>query len=258
MLDLTNIVKNINSILWGPPMMIILLGFGIFSTIYLGFPQLKRLPIGFKSTFGGIFNKKKTKKGSMSSFQALATAVAAQVGTGNIGGVAAAISMGGPGAVFWMWMTAIFGMSTISVEAILAQKYRRRRNGDLVGGPAYYLSQGLKNKGFENLGKFLATTFAVLIVVALGFVGNMVQSNSISLALAEAFNMPAIIIGFVISIFAAFIFICGMGRIAKFAETVVPFMAVIYLLGSIVVMVRFSNMIGPTFKAIFEGAFSES
>ena len=256
MLDLTNIVKNINSILWGPPMMIILLGFGIFSTIYLGFPQLKRLPIGFKSTFGGIFNKKKTKKGSMSSFQALATAVAAQVGTGNIGGVAAAISMGGPGAVFWMWMTAIFGMSTISVEAILAQKYRRRRNGDLVGGPAYYLSQGLKNKGFENLGKFLATSFAVLIVVALGFVGNMVQSNSISLALAEAFNMPAIIIGFVISIFAAFIFIGGMGRIAKFAETVVPFMAVIYLLGSIVVMVRFSNMIGPTFKAIFEGAFS--
>lgn len=254
--NITKLVIKINSYLWGPPMMVLLVGFGLISTIYLKFPQFTRLGYGFKATFGKLFSKEASEEGTMSSFQALATAIAAQVGTGNIGGVAGAIVSGGPGAVFWMWITAILGMSTISVEAILAQKYREKRDGQLVGGPAFYLSKGLKEKGFEKFGKILAVTFAVLIIIALGFVGNMVQSNSISSAMASAFGIPSLLIGIFIALFAAFIFIGGMKRIANFAEIVVPIMALIYILGSIVVLVRFKEMIIPVFTAIFSAAFT--
>lgn len=254
--NITELVVKINTYLWGPPMMVLLVGFGLISTIYLKFPQFTRLGYGFKETFGKLFSKEASEEGTMSSFQALATAIAAQVGTGNIGGVAGAIVSGGPGAVFWMWITAILGMSTISVEAILAQKYREKRDGQLVGGPAFYLSKGLKEKGFEKFGKILAAIFAVLIIIALGFVGNMVQSNSISSAMASAFGVPSLFIGIFIALFAAFIFIGGMKRIANFAEIVVPIMALIYILGSIVVLIRFNNMIIPVIKAIFSAAFT--
>ncbi|WP_428842301.1 alanine/glycine:cation symporter family protein [Peptoniphilus catoniae] len=245
-----------NGILWGAPLMILLVGFGLTSTIYLRFPQFTRLGYGFKETFGKALSKDKTEEGSMSSFQALSTAIAAQVGTGNIGGVAGAIVSGGPGAVFWMWITAILGMSTISVEAILAQKYREIRDGQYVGGPAFYISKGLKNRGLSSLGYFLAGAFSILIILALGFIGNMVQSNSISSALAEAFNLPELFVGIAIALTAAFIFIGGIKRIGSFAERVVPLMALIYIIGSIVVLVKFNNMIVPVFKAIFESAFS--
>lgn len=256
--NLTQIVKDINGLLWGPPMMILLVGFGLLSTIYLKFPQFTRLGYGWYETFGKLFSKEKSDNddGSMSSFQALATAVAAQVGTGNIGGVAGAIVSGGPGAVFWMWMTAILGMSTISVEAILAQKYRQTKNGQIVGGPAYYLTNGLKNKGMAGLGKALAVIFSCLIILALGFIGNMVQSNSISTAVAEAFGLPTIVIGILVAITAGFIFIGGAKRIASFAELVVPFMAALYIVGSIVVLFKFNNMILPVIKSIFSAAFT--
>lgn len=253
---LTEIVVQINSFLWGPPMMILLVGFGLISTFYLKFPQFTRLGYGWKEIFGKLFSKERSEEGTMSSFQALATAIAAQVGTGNIGGVAGAIVSGGPGAVFWMWVTAILGMSTISVEAVLAQIYREKRNGQLVGGPAFYLSKGFKEKGMEGIGKILASIFAVLIVIALGFVGNMVQSNSISTALASAFGISPLIVGIAIALVAAFIFIGGMRRIANFAEIVVPVMALIYIIGSIVVLVRFRDMIIPVFTAIISAAFT--
>lgn len=252
-----NLVKSINSVLWGPPMMIILVGFGIFATIYLGVPQFKGLKIGWAESFGKIFEKNDNKKeGSMSSFQSLATAIAAQVGTGNIGGVSGAIATGGPGAVFWMWMTALVGMATITVEASLAQKYRTRdENGQLVGGPAYYITKGFENRGLGGLGKALGTIFAILIVLALGFIGNMVQSNSISTSVETAFGIPAIFVGIAISIVSALIFFGGMDRIGKFAEMVVPFMALIYIVGSIVAMVKLRSHMLPTFQLIFSEAF---
>lgn len=256
MLGIENVIKAINSFLWGLPTMGILAGFGIISTIYLGFPQFRRFKAAFKKVFGDIFNKKDKKEGSMSSFQSLATAIAAQVGTGNIGGVATAIVSGGPGAVFWMWVLAILGMSTISVEAILAQKYRKRVNGSLVGGPAYYLEDGLKEKHLPKLGKVLAKTFAVLIILALGFIGNMVQSNSIADSFHTAFGVNKIIMGLAIAILAFLVFTGGMNRIAKFAELIIPFMAVFYIFGSIFLLYHLRDMIIPVLKAIFEGAFT--
>ncbi len=253
---LLKIVSAINGQLWGPPMMILLGGFGLISTIYLGFPQFTRLGTGFKNSFGKIFSREKGREGSMSSFQSLATAIAAQVGTGNIGGVSTAIVSGGPGAIFWMWIIAIFGMSTISVEALLAQKYRETKDGELVGGPAYYIHNGLKENGMDGLGKFLAAFFAITIILALGLVGNMVQSNSITEVMASAFNIEPIVIGLVLAVFAALIFLGGMSRIAKFTELVVPIMAAVYIVGAIAILVTFRGMIIPVISAIFTSAFS--
>lgn len=251
------VVKSINNFLWGVPMMVALAGFGILSTIYLGFPQFKRFHKANKQVFGGMKSKEKGKEGSMSSFQSLATAVAAQVGTGNIGGAGTAIVGGGPGAVFRMWLLAVLGMSTISVEAILAQKYRTRKNGELVGGPAYYLSKGFKEKGHKKAGKVLAATFAFLIVIALGFIGNMVQSNSIADSLHTTFNAKPLIVGICIALVAFLVFSGGMSRIARFTELVVPFMAVLYIIGSIVLLVKMRSNILPVLKAIFVQAFTK-
>ena len=184
--ELTAIVRDINSILWGPWCLIpILVGAGIFFTFKLRFVQIRQFGRAFRHVFGG-FSLKGEKAGShgMTSFQSLATAVAAQVGTGNLAGVATAIAMGGPGAIFWMWLAAFFGMSTIFAEAVLGQLYRTKDpQGHITGGPAYYISKGL---GFKPL----ATIFSVLIIIALGFIGNMVQANSISTAFQSAFNIP--------------------------------------------------------------------
>lgn len=256
MKQVETIIVRINEWLWGPPMMISLVGFGILATFYIGFPQFRKLGLGFKLTWKQIVHREEDGEGSMTSFQALSTAVAAQVGTGNIGGVASAIVAGGAGAVFWMWVTAIFGMATIYVEAILAQKYRERKEGELVGGPAYYLSRGLSNKGFAKLGKSLANIFAVLIIVALGFVGNAVQANSISGVMEEAFGINALLLGFMTAMLAALIFIGGMNRIARFTEMIVPFMALVYIIAAIAVLIMFRDMIVPVLQAIFVNAFS--
>lgn len=254
-MNLFNILKSINAQLWGPPMMILLGGFGIISTIYLGFPQIKKFKLGISHTFGD-FLKKEDDESSISSFQSLATAVAAQVGTGNIAGVATAIVSGGPGAVFWMWATAVFGMSTILVEAILAQEYRVKKDGKLIGGPAFYLRRGLEERGYNKLGKLLAGFFAFILIIGLGFVGNMVQSNSITSVVGSAFSISPQILGVIIAIIAGLIIIGGIKRIAKFTELVVPVMAFAYIIGAILVLIKYRIYIPTVFKAIFIGAFS--
>ena len=251
-------VLAFNGVMWSKVLLYALPLVGIITTIYFGFPQIFRFPAAIKQTFGGLFDKeenaRKKAAGEISSFKALAVAVAAQIGTGNVAGVATAIIAGGPGAVFWMWVTAIFGMGTIFAEAILAQKYRVKDvDGNLMGGPAYYISKGLKGTFFA---KFLAGFFAISIVIALGFVGNMTQSNSISSSINSAFGIPTLIVGIAIAILAALVFIGGIGRIANFAETVVPIMALIYIGLAIIVMIKYSSQLGSTFSLIFSEAFS--
>lgn len=248
--SLQRFVELANKYLWDYILIYALLLTGIYYTIRLGIPQIGRIGSGFKQAFGGMFKKeKKADEGGMTSFQALATAVAAQVGTGNLAGVATAIASGGPGAIFWMWVSAIFGMATNFGEAVLAQKYADRSGDEITGGPAYYLSKGVKSK-------FLAVFFAITIIIALGFVGNMVQSNSISTAVNSAFGVNKIVVGVITAILVALILIGGMSRIASFAELVVPFMALIYIIGSLVILVKNGAMILPAFKSIFVGAFT--
>lgn len=247
---LEKVVNTVNGLLWDKVLIFALLGTGIYYTIRLGFPQISKIKPGFKQAFGGVFsNRDKADRDGMSSFQALATSIAAQVGTGNIAGVATALAAGGPGAIFWMWASAILGMATIFGEAVLAQKYVERVDGEVTGGPSYYLSKGVKSK-------FLAAFFSVSIIFALGFVGNMVQSNSISVAVNEAFGINKIIIGIFIAICAALILIGGITRIASFTELVVPFMAVLYIIGSIIILGKNSSQIIPSFKDIFTMAFT--
>ena len=174
-MDLLQLVKGFNEILWNNFLMYVLLGVGIFYTIYLGFPQVRHAKLAFKYAFGPAFAKPAEGEhtGKVNSFQALATAVAAQVGTGNVAGIATAVAAGGMGAVFWMWLSAFFGMGTIFSEAILAQKYRQERDGEIVGGPAYYIHKGLRSKK-------LAIFFSIAIILAIGCIGEMVQANSIA------------------------------------------------------------------------------
>ena len=249
--SLTQIVSDINSILWGPWCLIpVLVGAGIFFTFKLRFVQIRQFGRALKHVFGGLsFNGEKAGNHGMTSFQSLATAIAAQVGTGNLAGVATAMAMGGPGAIFWMWVAAFFGMATIFAEAILAQLYRAKdSSGHITGGPAYYITHGLGSKS-------LATIFSILIIIALGFVGNMVQANSISTAFNSAFSIPTHITGIVLIMLAGFIFIGGTKRIAGFAEKMVPFMASVYVLGAIYIMCTFGSHIIPTIESIFIGAF---
>ena len=199
------IFNKINDFLAGNILMYGLLFAGLFLSFILGFPQITKMGKAFKLVFGGLFKKQEGPKeeGSMSSFQALATAVAAQVGTGNVAGVATAITAGGPGAVFWMWVSAFFGMGTIFVEAVLAQKYRSKIDGEFVGGPAYYISKGLKKTG--GFAKALAGFFSIAIVLALGFMGNAVQSNSIASGIQGIKGLENInpaIVGVVVAILA--------------------------------------------------------
>lgn len=246
----TDIVDALNDLLWGKLLIFLLLGTGIYYSIRLRFPQFRQIKRINNQVFGDMFKKgAKADQDGMSSFQALATAIAAQVGTGNLAGVATAIASGGPGAVFWMWMSALFGMGTIFGEAVLAQLYVDRVDGEVVGGPAYYIRKGTNSK-------FLAGFFAISIIIALGFVGNMVQSNSIAVALNSAFNIPNWVGGVIAAVIAALIFLGGLTRIASFTELVVPFMAVLYIVGSIVIMVLNYTEILPAFKLIFTSAFS--
>ncbi|MPM30542.1 Amino-acid carrier protein AlsT [bioreactor metagenome] len=243
------IVEFVNKILWDYILIIALLGIGIFMTIKLKFPQFTRLFPALKKMLSGIANKEKVEEGKMTPVQALATAVAAQVGTGNIVGVATAIAAGGPGAAFWMLISAFFGMSTIFSEAVLAQKYRETKDGELVGGPAYYIKNGLKCK-------WLSMIFAVACIIALGVVGIMVQSNSVAGSVSNAFGIPSISVTIVLAIIVTLILMGGMGRIATFAETVVPVMAMAYILGSfIIIIMNLQNFI-PAIKSIFVGAFA--
>lgn len=247
----TQIIQSINSLLWGVYCLIpLLVGTGIYFTFKLRLVQIRRFTQAVHYVFGDLkFFGKSAGKDGMSSFQSLATAIAAQVGTGNLAGVATAIAMGGPGAIFWMWLAAFFGMATIFSEAVLAQVYRTRdAQGHVTGGPAYYISQGLGSKS-------LAAFFSVAIIIALGFVGNMVQANSIADAFKTAFNVPSWFTGICIFCLAGFIFIGGIKRIAAFAEKMVPLMALIYIIGSLTIIIGHYDMIAKAFEMIIVGAF---
>lgn len=256
MKTLNDLVLTIQHYLSDYVLIIALLGGGIWFTFKLGFIQVRGFGEGMRRTFGGLFSKKgNADKDGMSSFQALATAIAAQVGTGNIAGAATALAIGGPGAIFWMWIAAFLGMATIFGEAVLAQKYKQvGSDGEITGGPVYYIRAAFKG----TFGKVLAGIFAVLIILALGFMGNAVQSNSIAAAFHTAFGVPQAAVGVIVALIALFVFVGGMQRIAKVTETIVPIMAAFYILGALIVIIYNYKNIPYAFQAIVVGAFNPS
>lgn len=253
----TEVVSRASDYLWNVILIILLCGTGIYFTIRLKFIQVRKFGEGFKLVFGNMSLKgEKGKNGEMTTFQSLATAIAAQVGTGNLAGAATALIGGGPGAIFWMWVSAFFGMSTIYAEATLAQQYKVKKDGEVTGGPVYYIRAAFQGK----FGKVLAAIFAVFIVLALGFTGNMVQSNSIGAAFSEVFSarnieIPSIVFGLILAAVIGFIFIGGVNRLAAVVEKIVPIMAGIYILGSLVLILMNITALPEAIKMIFVGAF---
>ena len=246
------VVCRINEYLSNYILVILLIGVGLWYTIRTKFVQIRFFGEGMRKVFGNLSLNGGKQSSGMTSFQALATAIAAQVGTGNIVGASGAILTGGPGAIFWMWVIAFFGMATIYAEATLAIKTRRvDKDGTIHGGPAYYITTAFKG-GF---GKFLASFFAVAITLALGFMGCMVQSNSIGSAFQTAFGVPSQFVGVVLVIFCGFIFLGGVNRLAAVTEKVVPVMAVIFLVGAVGILVVRIQDVPATFALIFKYAF---
>ena len=245
-------VQTINSYLSDYVLIVLLAGTGILFSIRTRFVQIRCFGEGMRRFFGEISLRGGRQRSGLTSFQALATAIAAQVGTGNIVGACGAILIGGPGAIFWMWIIAFFGMATIYAEAVLAQETRLvDPDGSVHGGPVYYIRKAFPT-GF---GKFLAGFFSMAIILALGFMGSMVQSNSIGETCANALGMPTWIVGLVVTVFAALIFLGGIQRIASVTEKMVPIMAMLYLLGSLVVIIVRIQYIPQTFAMIFRYAF---
>ncbi len=269
-MDLFNkILLDTNNVLTGYVLLAALLGGGIWFTIQTGFVQFREFGNGWRRVFGGLFKKKKSggKEGGISSFQALTTAIAAQVGTGNLAGAATAIAAGGPGAIFWMWVSALLGMATIFCEATLAQVYRiKGADGKVTGGPVYYIRAAFKG----TFGKVLAGAFAILITLALGLFGNAVQANSITDAFHTAFfsnvgsftimgqqiSYDKIAVGIILAIVAWLIFGGGISRIATITEKLVPIMACLYLVGGLIIVVMNIQNVPYMFSAIIRGAFT--
>ena len=246
------IVCKINEYLSNYILVFLLLGIGFWYSIKTRFVQIRCFKEGWNSVFGNLSLRGKKHDSGMSSFQALATAIAAQVGTGNIVGASGAILTGGPGAIFWMWIIAFLGMATIYAEATLAQETRIvEKDGNVKGGPVYYITTAFKG-GF---GKFLAGFFAVAITLALGFFGCMVQSNSIGSTMQTAFGIPSWIVGIVLVAICAFIFLGGVQRLASVTEKVVPIMAAIFLLGGLIVLIVRIKYVPATIGMIFKYAF---
>ena len=246
------IVCKINEYLSNYILVFLLVGVGLWYSIKTRFVQVRCFGEGMRKVFGNLKLKGGKQDSGMSSFQALATAIAAQVGTGNIVGASGAILTGGPGAIFWMWVIAFFGMATIYAEATLAQKTRIvDSDGTVRGGPVYYITTAFKG-GF---GKFLAGFFAVAIVLALGFMGCMVQSNSIGSTMDTAFGIPTWVSGVILVAICAVIFLGGVQRLASVTEKIVPIMACIFLLGGLAVLVARITYIPATFAMIFKYAF---
>ena len=246
------IVCDINTYLSNYILVFLLIGVGLWYSIRTRFVQVRCFGEGMRKVFGNLSLNGKKHDSGMSSFQALATAIAAQVGTGNIVGASGAILTGGPGAIFWMWVIAFFGMATIYAEATLAIETRvKNKDGSIHGGPVYYITTAFKG-GF---GKFLATFFAIAIILALGFMGCMVQSNSIGECFQTAFGIPSWIVGVVLVIICGIIFLGGVQRLAAVTEKVVPIMAAIFLLGGLMVLAVRIKYIPATFGMIFKYAF---
>ena len=248
MQTLLSIVQTVNMYLSDYILIVLLIGTGLFFTIRTRFVQVRCFGEGWKR----MFARGDKEKGGLSSFQALATAIAAQVGTGNIIGASGAILIGGPGAIFWMWIIAFFGMATIYAEAVLAQETRKvDADGTVHGGPVYYITTAFKGK----FGKFLAGFFAVATILALGFMGSMVQSNSIGETCKTALGIPTWVMGLIVAAVAAVIFIGGVKRIASVTEKMVPLMAILYIVGGLVILVCRAKYIPETFGMIFKYAF---
>ena len=253
---LANLVDKINGYITDYCLVFLLIGVGLYFTVRTKFVQVRCFGEGMKNVFGNLSLKGGEQKGGLSSFQALATAIAAQVGTGNIVGACGAILIGGPGAIFWMWIIAFLGMATIYAEAVLAQKTRVvNADGSVEGGPVYYIKHIFKG----NFGKFLAGFFAVATMLALGFMGSMVQSNSIAGTATTAMGIDASfgwIIGLVVAALAAVVFLGGVKRLASVTEKIVPVMALLYIVGSLIVIFARVQYIPETFGMIFKYAFN--
>ena len=246
------LVQTINGYLSDYVLILLLVGTGLFFSIKTRFVQLRCFKEGWRRFFGSFSLKGGRQESGLSSFQALATAVAAQVGTGNIVGACGAILIGGPGAIFWMWIIAFFGMATIYAEAVLAQETRvKTGDGVIHGGPVFYIKKAFPT-GF---GSFLAGFFAVAIILALGFMGSMVQSNSIGETCSNALGIPSWVIGAAVTLVAALIFLGGIQRIAAVTEKLVPVMALLFLLGGFVVLLVRIRYLPETFAMIFRYAF---
>ena len=246
-------VQEVNSYLADYILIILLIGTGLWFSFKTKFVQVRCFGEGMKKVFGNLSLSGGKNSSGLSSFQALATAIAAQVGTGNIVGASGAILIGGPGAIFWMWVIAFLGMATIYAEAVLAQETRVvGTDGEIQGGPVYYIKKAFPN-GF---GTFLAVFFSVSVILALGFMGSMVQSNSIAESCNTAFGIPGWIVGLIVAVVCVFIFIGGIQRIAAVTEKMVPLMAVLFLAGGLVVLCFNITNLPGTFAMIFKYAFT--
>lgn len=259
---ITNVNNVVNNIVWGWPALILLAFIGVLMTCLTKFFQVGHFSHWMKMTIGAIFKDKDvvghTKDKSISQFQSLCTALAATVGTGNIVGVAGAIIVGGSGAVFWMWLIAFFGMMTNYSENVLGIYYRRKNSaGEWSGGAMYYLRDGLgSKKGCKWIGEILAVLFSVFCFLASFGIGNMTQVNSISGNMNSVFGVPTWVTGIVILVLGGLVIVGGLKRIASVTEKIVPFMVVIYIVGSIVILCTNISQVGAVFGAIFKGAFA--
>lgn len=248
-MSFSQILESINSFVWGPPTLILIVGTGLYLTFRLGFLQFRQLPYALKLAFSPSKQDDKSE-GDISHYQALTTAMAATIGTGNIVGVSTAVVLGGPGAVLWMWITALFGMATKYAEAILAVKYRvTNSKGEMSGGPMYYLERGLK-------AKWLGVIFALFGSIAAFGIGNMVQANSISEAVNTLWNVPTWITGIIMFVLIALVILGGIKSIGKVTAFFVPIMALFYLIAGLIIMVMNLDLIPGTIGLIFNDAFT--
>lgn len=242
--------SKINSFVWGPPMLILLVGTGIYLTLKQGWPQISKFGYAMKHTVGKLAEKGEGAGGEVSPFQALATAMAATVGVGNIAGVATAIATGGPGAVFWMWLSAFFGMCTKYSEAVLAVHYRDvLPDGTIIGGPFKYIEKGLN-------AKWLASIFALFGALAAFGIGNMTQSNSIAQVMDTYFGVPTLVSGIVVAVLVGVVVIGGLKNIVKVTEKLVPFMSIFYLAGGIILIVMNLGKVPGAIGLIVSNAFT--
>jgi len=244
---LISFVEAINEIVWGIPLIILILGTGIYLTFRTRFIQVTRSRLIISTVISGFFSKKGV--GDISPFQALTTALAATVGTGNIAGVATAISLGGAGSMFWMWLSAFFGMITKYSEIVLAVHYRKSRGGGVAGGPMYFLEAGLNNR-------LLAVLFAVFGSLAAFGIGNMVQANSVADAVGETLGAPSLATGLVLAVAAGLVILGGIKRIGSITEKVVPFMAALYVIGAVAIIITHREAVPGALVSIFNLAFT--
>lgn len=249
MQNLQNFMETLSGLVWGPYMLVLIVGTGVFLTFRLLFWQFRMLPLAFKQVFG---KHPKKHEGDISQFASLMTALSATIGTGNIAGVATACVLGGPGAVFWMWMTALFGMATKYGEGVLAVKFRiKNEKGEMSGGPMYYIERGLGAKW-----KWLAVLFALFGTLASFGIGSSVQSNTVALAVEKSLGISTLTTAIIITAFSALVILGGIKSISKASSVIVPVMAIGYVLGGLIIIVNNLELVVPALKLIFTYAFT--